>query len=353
MQERGLIILGAATLALVVLAVVAIATGDRGVSRAAPGERALPALATKLGDVGSVGIKRSALSLTFVRDGDNWLVAEKGNYPAAARKVRQIVLAMTDLLLVEPKTQQAESYPRLDVEDPGSGKSTLVTLKDKSGATLAELIVGKRRYDRLGTGTDGVYVRKPDDAQAWLARGSLEFSDQLSSWLDRRILDIPEKRIAKAILTQPDGTKLVISRAKPEDKFMVEDAPADAKFKSETTTSEPAMVLENLDLDDVKPAAEMPVPNKDVVTASLTTFDGLTVDVRLLDKDDTHWAAFSAAGSGSAEAEAKAIDEKASRWTYAIPSYKATQLKMKLSDLLEPKKGQETPTPEKEVPNER
>jgi Domain of unknown function (DUF4340) len=339
MQKQGLIILGAATLALTLLAVVAIATGDRGVSRAAPGERALPALAAKLGDVGSVGIKRSALSLTFVRDGDDWLVAEKGNYPAAAGKIPQIVLAMTDLLLVEPKTQQAEFYPRLDVEDPGSGKSTLVTLKDKSGATLAELIIGKRRFDRLGTGTDGVYVRKPGDTQAWLARGSLEFSDQLSSWLDRRIVDIPEKRIAKASLTQPDGAKLVITRAKPEDKFTVEDAPADAKFKSETVTSEPAMVLETLDLDDVKPAAEMPVPDKDVVTGSFTTFDGLTVDVRLLDKDDTHWVAFSAAGSGSGEAEAKAIGDKTSRWTYAIPSYKATQLKMKLSDLLEPAKG--------------
>ena len=339
MQKRGLIILGAATLALVVLAVVAIATGDHGVSRAAPGERALPALATKLDDIGAVGIKRSALSLTFVRDGDNWLVAEKGNYPAAAGKVRQIVLAMADLLLVEPKTQQAEFYPRLDVEDPASGKSTLVTLKDKSGATLAELIIGKRRFDRLGTGTDGVYVRKPGDSQSWLARGSLEFSDQQSSWLDRRIVDIPEKRIAKATLTQPDGTKLVISRAKPEDKFTVEDAPADAKFKSETTTSEPAMVLESLDLDDVKPAAEMPIPDKDVVTGSFTTFDGLTVNVRLLDKDDMHWVALSAVGSGATEAEAKAIGEKASRWTYAIPSYKATQLKMKLADPLEPAKG--------------
>src|SRR6516162_7562200 len=339
MQERSLIILGAATLALVVLAVVAIATGDRGVSRAAPGERALPALAAKLGDVGSVGIKRSALSLTFVRDGDNWLVAEKGNYPAAAGKVRQIALAMTDLLLVEPKTNQAEFYPRLDVEDPGSGKSTLVTLKDKSGAPLAELIIGKRRYDRLGTGTDGVYVRKPGDSQARLARGSLEFSDQLSSWLDRRILDIPEKRIAKATLTQPDGTKLVISRAKPEDKFMVEDAPADAKFKSETATSEPAMALDGLDLDDVKPLGDMPVPDKDVLAASFTTFDGLTVDVRLVDKDDMHWVALSASGSGATEGEAKAINHKAEHWTYAIPSYKAAQLKTKLADLLEPAKG--------------
>jgi len=170
MQERGLILLAAAAAALAVVAIVAIATGDRGVSRAVPGERAFPALAANLGDVGSVGIKRNALSLTFVRDGDNWLVTEKANYPAAAGKVRQIVLAMADLLLVEPKTRQVESYPRLDVEDPGGGKSTLVTLKDKSGATLADLIIGKRRYDRLGTGTDGIYVRKPGDTQAWLAR---------------------------------------------------------------------------------------------------------------------------------------------------------------------------------------
>ena len=339
MQKRGLILLAAATVALLALAVVAIATGDRGVSRAMSGERALPSLAAKLGDVGSVGLKRQALSLTFVRDGDYWLVAEKGNYPAAPGKVRRIVLAMADLLLVEPKTQQAEFYPRLDVEDPSNGKSTLVTLKDGSGASLAELIIGKRRYDRLGTGTDGVYVRKPGDTQAWLARGSLEFSDQLSSWLDRRILDIPQKRIAKATLTQPDGTKLVISRAKPEDKFMVEGAPADAKFRSDTTTGEPALALETLDLDDVKPATELTVPDKNVVTASFTTFDGLTVDVRMLDKDDTHWVALSAAGSGAAEAEAKAINDKGSRWTYAIPSYKATQLKMKLAVLLEPAKG--------------
>jgi len=334
-----LILLTAATAALVVLAVVAIATGDRTISRAAPGARAFPALAAKLGDVGSVGIKRNTLSLTFVRDGDNWLVAEKGNYPAAAGKVRQIALALADLLLIEPKTQQPGFYSRLDVEDPGNGKSTLVTLKDKSGTTLAELIIGKRRFDRLGSGTDGVYVRKPGDGQAWLARGSLEFSDQLSSWLDRRILDISQKRIAKASLTQPDGTKLVITRAKPEDKFVVEDVPADAKFKSETTTSEPALALDGLDLDDVKPAGDMPVPDKDVVTATFTTFDGLTVDVRMLDKDDAHWVALSAAGAGAAEAEAKAINENGSRWTYAIPSYKATQLKMKLADMLEPAKG--------------
>ena len=61
MQQRGLIVLAVATLVFVVMAAVTIATGDRGVGRAAPGERAFPALAAEFGDVTSVGLKRGSL----------------------------------------------------------------------------------------------------------------------------------------------------------------------------------------------------------------------------------------------------------------------------------------------------
>jgi hypothetical protein len=284
-------------------------------------------------------VSRDATTMTLIRDGDNWLVAEKGNYPANAAKISQIVRAMADLTLVEPKTQNPDLYPRLEVEDPGNGKSALLAVKDKSGGDLAQAIVGKRRYDRLGAGNDGVYLRKPEEAQSWLARGTLDPSGDPASWLDRQIIDISEKKIAKVTLSQADGSKLVISRSAPEEKFAVEGAPADTKFKSETTTSGPATALETLDLDDVKPGGELPVPDKDVVTASFTTFDGLTVDMRLMERDKTDWIAISAAGSDSTEADAKKIEDKVSHWTYAIPAYKANLLKTKLADLVEPAKG--------------
>jgi hypothetical protein len=339
MQKRHLIPLAAATAVLVALAIAALATGDRGVSRAAAGVRAFPSLAAKLGDVGSVSVVRNGSTLTLVRDGDSWLVTEKGNYSANAAKISQVVLAMADLELIEPKTQKPDLYSRLEVEDPAKGKSSLVSIKDKSGAVLAEMIVGKKRYDRLGAGNDGVYLRKPDDSQAWLARGSLDPSGDISSWLERRIIDISEKQIAKVVMTQADGTKLVIDRPAPDAKFTVEDAPANAKFKSESTIAGPAAALEGVDLEDVRPATELPVPDKDVVMAAFTTFDGLTVDIRLIERDKTNWIALSASGSGAAEAEAKKIDEKVSPWTYAIPVYKANLIKSKLADLLEPAKG--------------
>jgi hypothetical protein len=339
MQKRHLIFLTAATVVLVLAAIFAVASGDRGVSRAAPGERAFPALAANLGEVASVAVTRNGSTLTMVRDGDGWLVMEKGKYPANAEKISQLVLALADLILVEPKTRKPDLYPRLEVEDPGKGKSALVAVNDKAGGAVAEAVVGKRRYDRLGAGNDGVYIRRPGESQAWLARGSLDPSGEPSSWLDRHILDLSEKKIAKAVSTQPDGTTLVISRSAPAEKFAVEDAPADAKFKSETTTSGPATALETLDLDDVKPRGELPVPEKDVTNASFTTFDGLAVNLRMFEHDKANWVAISAAGSGAAEAEAKKIDEKVSPWIFAIPGYKANLLKTKLADLLEPTKG--------------
>jgi hypothetical protein len=75
------------------------------------------------------------------------------------------------------------------------------------------------------------------------------------------------------------------------------------------------------------------------VTASFTTFDGMTVNLRLVELDKKDWVAISAAGSGAGEAEAKKLDDKVARWTYEIPAYKANLLKTKLADLIEPAKG--------------
>ena len=37
---------------------------------------------------------------------------------------------------------------------------------------------------QLGGGNDGIYVRKPGDAQSWLARGTLDLSGDTAGWLD-------------------------------------------------------------------------------------------------------------------------------------------------------------------------
>jgi hypothetical protein len=339
MQRRSLIPLTAATVVLVAAAVATLAIGGRSLSRAAPDQPALPGLANKIGQVASVAVRRKGLDLTFIRHGNKWLVAQKGDYPAAAGKISRIVLALADLTLVEPKTREPALYPRLEIEDPGKGKATLVTLGDKSAAVLARLIVGKRSFDRLGEGNDGVYVRKPGDPQSWLARGSLDFSDNMANWLDRKIVDIPDTQIAKVTLTQPDGSTLVLDRAAPSGKFAVLGAPANTKYKDETALGEPAMALESLDLDDVEPAARLAAPAKGVTNASYISFGGLTVNVKLFQHDNKSWITLAATGSGKEATETKKIDSRVTGWVYQIPSYKAKMMQTTLADLVQPPKG--------------
>ncbi len=339
MQKRGFLLLVGATVVLVAAAIFALASGDRYVSPAVRSARMFPGLAAKLGDLVWVHLAHGATTANFAEVGGHWLMVEKGNYPAAPDKLRRLLLGLAELTLVERKTARPELFGRLGLDDPGNGKSTLIAVRDRAGKDVAELIVGKIRPDYLGGGHDGVYVRKPGGRRAWLARGSLDLPADMADWLDRQILDIPGSRIASVALTGNDGKLLVLRRAMPDGKFTVVDAPPDAKFKADAALAAPAGALAGLALDDVKPRAELPVPDSGVASAVFTTFDGLTVNLRLFARGKADWVAIDASGTGAAASDGTKLDGRLAPWTYAIPVGRAKLLRTTLADLLMPPKG--------------
>jgi hypothetical protein len=339
MQKRGFLILAAVTLVLVVLAIVSVGRGNRATASADANRLALPELGTRLRDLAWIRLSHGATKVDLAEVGGQWTLVEKGNYPAAAGQVRQMLLGFSNLTLVEPKTERPELFVRLGLDDPKDGHSTLVTLQDRTGANVAELIVGRQRIDRFGGGEDGVYVRRPGENGTWLARGSLNVSGEPIEWLDRRILDIKEQRIAAVTLTDENGATLTLKRGAADAPFAVEGAPQDSKFKPAPVLAEPAAALRDLELLNVKPAADLAMPDKGIATAQYTTFDGLTVTVRLTNRDDAEWVAITASGDGAAAAESKTINDRLGRWGYSIPETQAKLMRRKLADLVEPPKG--------------
>ena len=339
MQRRGFLLLAAASVVLVVVALVAAGRGDRDVSRAPTGEPALPGLAAKLGDLAWMRLSHGASRINFAAINGRWTVVEKGNYSAAAERVRKLLLGLADLTLVEAKTDRPELLARLDLDDPATGRSTLVSVQDRTGEPVAEMIIGRRRPDNLGGGDPGVYVRKPGGDQAWLARGSFDLGGDAVSWLDRRIIDLPPERVASVVLTAAAGTALMLSRSAPGTPFVVESAPADVKLKGAGARAEPAAALQALDLVDVKPAAELPIPAEGVATAAFTTFDGVIVALRLSPSGTTDWLAIDATGFDQGMAEAKALSDRLSRWSFAVPAATAKLLHTTLADLTQPPSG--------------
>jgi hypothetical protein len=342
MQNKGLLGLFAVTLAAVIAAVF-VAEGG-GAVRTDPlvGQHVLPQVADRLDSVARIALVNGGQKTTLVRWGNAWTVEERGFYLADGEKLHQLLLGLGDLTYVEPKTKKPDLYPRLDVEDadkPGA-KSTLVTVSDAKGSLLGEIIAGKHRVDELGGGSDGVYVRKPGDAQSWLARGALDLSGDTASWLSTKLLDLPTTQVKDVLLTAADGTKLAFGRQKPDDKFALDPPPpADKKLKSDDALDDPAGALGGLELADVRPAKDFALPAQGVAEARYESFDGLVVTLTLADKDGGHWARIEASGTGAAAPRAAALNEALGPWVFGLPDYKAKALETKLADVLAAPKG--------------
>jgi Domain of unknown function (DUF4340) len=347
MQTKGALALAAAAVLSAAVAIAVTVSGNWHLTDPQVGRLVLPEVAPHLADVAKVVLKHANATITLVKRGNAWTVAEKGDYPANGQKMREMLLALAQLTFVEPKTARSDLYQRLNLDDPSSPRSESieVELYDANGAALGSLITGRRRVDELGGGNDGIYVRSPGNPQTWLARGNLDIDGDIVQWLDRRVVDIHDNRIKQAVLVGPDGATLTISRDKPEDKFTLKELPAGRELKSDTTLVEPATVLQAVDLTDVRTGKDLPFPAQGVAKGSYTTFDGLTLAVETAKVGDTDWMRLKASSDGSdkAKVEADNLNQRWSPWVYGIAPYKAAAIRTKLDEVLAAPK----PSPDK------
>jgi len=342
MQQKSLLALAAATALVAGAAAFLSLTGPETGADAAAGQRVLPALQGHLGDVASVELWHGGNKITLRRLGAGeaakWGVAEKNDFPADETRLRRTLLGLSELTLVEPKTAKPEFYSRLDLEDPTAkdSKSVLARLGDGKGGILAEIITGKRRPNRLGSGQDGIYVRRPSEKRSWLAQGTANLGEDASDWMERRVAAIGADRIRQAVFTHADGTTLTLTRAKPEEELKLDGAPADTKYAQNDSRADIGRMFDPFEIADARPAAGFTWPDSGVARAVWTSFDGLTLLAQTVDEGDTHWVRLSADGEGKAKEEADRLNARWSGWIYAVPAYKAGAIRTRRSDLLEP-----------------
>ena len=340
--------------AIAVAAVVAVAAAGISVALQpgygdtdAAGRRLFPDLVERVNDVASIVIEDAKGTISVSRRDAGWVLAESDGYPANAGKVRAVVVGLAGLTLLEPKTRREDRYAKLNLRDPETedALSRRLTLKAADGEVLARVIVGRRNFAFQAAGGGAVYVRIPDDAQAWLARGSLALGTQPSDWLRRKIVDVTPGRIARVVVRHADGETVVAFRAAPGDRnFAVDNLPAGARLKNESAADNFGLALENLQLVEVRKADAIAFPGDATVQAEITTFDGLTARLTLARVDGKDWLrlSFSAPADGKDSAEAKDVAKEArdlaartEGWAYRISGYRADYLKKRMADLIE------------------
>lgn len=344
--------------------------------RAAPGERMFANLDPKtINSAASLTITAKNKTFTVQQKDGAWVVKEMSDYPADTALVRKALFSLTELRPYEAKTKDPKRLAKLELEDPKGkdAQSKQLTVKDKDGKVLADVIYGKANTTNVILGKEMVYVRKADSDQSWLAEGDPSLKAEPLDWIVRAVIDVDVERVKDVETKDLKGALVLhIAKEKADDKeFAIKNMPAGRKAKEARTIAYVAESLDNANLDDVKKVGEIDFEKNGTAVGTWRTFDGLVIKARMAEVDKKFWVALSAEVDEAAllkekpkadsklkdadavRKEAAEINSKVRAWAYHLPTTSSRFMTYKLEDLLEPEKKEEekkgeapaTPTP--------
>jgi hypothetical protein len=356
--------LGLALLTLVAVAVAVYLVQTHRPARELERAPLYPGLAARANDITRIEIQDARSHTELRREGEGWVIANRGNHPALFEPVKALVVAASTLRVLEGKTRNPELYARLGVaplDAPGS-RARRVRMSTADGQILADFLAGETREAREGglTTLRGLYVRREGEDQAFLVEGEIGASAAPADWIERMLIDIPGERVQRIEL----GEGLAATRERPADAdFRLGPIPEGRRLRSQAMVNSLATALTEFRIDDVDAALARPLAGESLRTTRLVTFDGLAVTVHTARHEDGTWARFEfsheapalvaaattpaaapaeAAGAGAepspatapdTAAEAAALTARSSGWVYRLPGFKADMLRRGLEEL--------------------
>ncbi len=179
----------------------------------------------KVDDVGTIDIVESKGRVSIVRGERGWTVKERGDFPADVEPIRDLLLKLQGLKVVQAEGLSDAVKPRLQLVAPGAGvkpeeAGTLVELKARDGKPLATLVLGKKqlRDAKIAGLPDGI----PSGRYVWVAADPQRVSvvneafgsvvAKPEQWLAKELVRIERTKAITA--TGPDGkVKWAVSKA--------------------------------------------------------------------------------------------------------------------------------------------
>ncbi len=228
-------------------------------------------LKPEVGNIDEIRFSKGDGSRTTLKRGaDGWTVVER-NYPADGAKVRELVLNLAAMKVVEPKTSDPANYAKLGVEPATSPVATSTRVDLVAGKKTWSLLVGKNAAGRA------VYVRKPDEKASALAEPAVAVDPDQKRWVDRLLTDLPGADVHDIAVTPASGPAYLLTRAKRGDADLVlSPIPKGRNPATPMSLDGQGEVLAGFNFDDVH-VLDTPAPAT-TDKAVWRTFDGQVIE---------------------------------------------------------------------------
>jgi hypothetical protein len=350
-------------IALLIAALVAISaavyfSAQRNVAREVHGQSLLPSLASDLNTVTSLSVLKGSAtpSVTVHKQGEQWTVAERANYPADVSKLRRLLLSLSDAKIREEKTSDPAKYSIIGVEDPTKPGATGAQIEVIAKSGKGDLIVGK-------TVEQGNFVRRVGEKSSYIIEPGISFEAEPRYWIDTHLLDISADKIQSIQFkpeTGPGYTLRRVSEPAPKpvegkntasnptppapataaasaaaastaatpSKFVLEGVPSGRQAADSNALNSSPSAFSNLDNDDVSPMADIDFSKPSTVTLALS--DGSIITLTGVAMGEKRWIQVGAPKDAS-------LSAKTSGRAFEIATYRYDQIFKPLEQLLVPK----------------
>jgi uncharacterized protein DUF4340 len=350
--------------ALVVISAALYLSTERNAVREVHGQPLFPSLAGELDTVTSLSVLKGSAtpSVTVHKQGDEWTVAERANYPADVSKLRRLLLSLSDAKILEQKTSDPANYSIIGVEDPTKPGATGAQIELIAKAGKQDLIVGK-------PAEQGSFVRRVGEKSSYVVEPAISFEAEPRFWIDTRLLDISADKI-QSIQFKPDtGPAYSVSRVsepapKPAEgksapnaaaaasaaatpstaaapsaaaappaaaassKFVLEGVPSGRQALDSNSLAPSPSTFSSLNDDDVAPVGDIDFSKPS--TATLTFADGSVITLTGAAVGEKRWIQVAAPKDA-------ALSAKTAGRAFEIANYRYDQIFKPLEQLLVPK----------------
>ena len=345
--------------ALIAISAALIFSTRRNSSPDAHGTPLLPALAGELDTVDSLSVLKGSATATVTvhKQGEQWTVAQRANYPADVSKVRKLLLSLSDAKIREEKTSNPDNYAIIGVEDASKPGATGAQIELTAKSGKLDVIVGKP----VGQGN---FVRRPAEKVSYVAEPGISFEAEPRFWIDTRLLDVASDKIQSIEFKPTTGPGYVVRRITepapkppetkaptpaatgpaplpPISKFVLEGVPAGRQAADPQTLAPSANFLGSLADDDVAAAGDIDFSKPSVVIVTLS--DGGVITLTGTTIGDKRWIQVAAPKDAS-------LSAKANGRAFEIAAYRFDAIFRPLEQLLAPKPAPPSAKPPQSSP---
>lgn len=318
MKRLGLIVV----IALTSVVVATIAVQRRAAAPSVGGSGPfIPGLAEQVKGAKAVELLGGATSVRLRLDGEAWVVASSGDYPAQSSQLRGMLNELAALELDEALTSRPERLGELGLAWPdSSSQARLLRILGDGDTPIVEVVLGNERGAPRGQ-----YVRRLAENQAWRVRGAVSAQADASGFLDRSLLTLPEGEVTEV---EYEGLRLKHQSGTPESPAPQGLAAWEPSTEGPVAWSDAQVAeaksvlpgtLSRLEFEQVRKAQPLPEGCDSLRSVTFTT-PGATVRLNLHDEGDEAWMTIEARPT-AVEASAPPSDTASDPGETAVPDW--------------------------------